>query len=63
MVRISICSYCKYVKRQKGGIMKCKAFPNGQPRGFKENINEICNNGIKFEVDQEYEQEFNSFFK
>lgn len=48
------CVDCKYLIVEKGKTFKytCKAFPNGIPGAFmfrkNQNINEICNNTIKF---------------
>ena len=53
---ISMCPECKHYY-QKNGIECCKAFPEGIPTNmiFSQDEEKICNNGIKFEPEEENE--------
>lgn len=59
MVCVVACDACKHIHREliDGWKAGCDAFPDGIPMGFMrtkdQKINELCNNGIGFELGDE----------
>lgn len=58
MIWVDRCSFCKHKTSKPGDRnMRCKAFPNGFPRGFWEDGKE-CNNGYRFELIESKREEY-----
>lgn len=61
MVKLDICAWCKHYNGLiDGWLPACKAFPEGlpSPKIFDPKEDVECNNGVRFEVNEEMRESF-----